>query len=47
MEGLKLERILEGKRLKNNKIIYVYPLFLSYRICFTMIPTIFYNKPGV
>lgn len=47
VEGLKVERILGGKRFENYKAVIVYPMLILYRLCFSMIPAAFYNKPGV
>lgn len=44
---MKVERKLGGRRFLNENVIYVYPLFLVYRLLYSMIPTIFYNLPGV
>ena len=44
---MKIERKFEGQILKNKIVIMVFPLFLIYRLLYSMIPTIFHNLPGV
>ena len=33
------------QKFANKDVIHVYPLFLLYRLCYSMIPAIFYNHP--
>jgi len=35
----------DGKKLPNHLAIHTYPLFLLYRLIYSMIPAIFYNNP--
>ena len=47
VRGLKVERIKGAERVQNAFAILVYPLFLFYRLIYSMIPAIFFNHPGL
>ena len=37
----------EDKRIINMEVLFIYPGFLLYRLCYSMVPAIFYKNPGV
>jgi hypothetical protein len=49
VEGQKVERLYKkgDKKMMNMEVIFIYPGFLLYRLCYSMVPAIFYNHPGI
>ena len=47
VEGLKVDRLFNKEKNANKNVIFTFPGFLLYRLCYSMLPAIFYNLPGI